>query len=94
MCACQKLCGQAAHLEIGPSSRWLFSARSSRESISRNAACQRTIWLIGWAGTSSELLKLVRLQEPKFTMRELDASLVQLEEENQVMRRDDVVHII
>ena len=58
MCACQKLYSQAAHFEIGPSSRRLFSARSSRESISRNAACQRTTWPIGWPVTLSELLRL------------------------------------
>ena len=52
-------CGkpQAAHFEIGASSRWLFSARSPRESISRSKACQLAAELSGSAAASIELLR-------------------------------------
>ena len=50
---------QVAHFEIGASSRWLFSARSPRESTSRIAACQLAAWFSGSAAASSELLRSV-----------------------------------
>eukprot|EP00964_Phaeocystis_antarctica_P034176 scaffold19419_cov64-Phaeocystis_antarctica.AAC.5 len=46
-----------AHFEIGASSRWLFSARSPRESTSRSKACQLAAEFSGSAAASSELLK-------------------------------------
>ena len=47
----------AAHVTSGVSSRWLFSARSSRESTTRIAACQRTTWLIDSTAAAVEQLR-------------------------------------
>eukprot|EP00964_Phaeocystis_antarctica_P020232 scaffold11167_cov63-Phaeocystis_antarctica.AAC.4 len=47
----------AAHVTSGVSSRWLFSARSPRESTSRIAACQLVTVLIGSAVVAMEQLR-------------------------------------